>query len=349
MPIGHDEFDENLVRDVLGDVWLRYLTRTGCCNGAMNMTNLAQTYSRYVNGVSMRHEEVARDILSNRSIGAITNGVRALTWTSPAFRRLFDSHIPQWRRDSLYLKYAVRIPLEEIWAAHNETKQVLLDEVGRRTGVHLDTHALTIGFARRATGYKRHDLLFYDMERLVNIARNAGRLQVIFGGKAHPKDEHGKALIRRVFDAARTLHDVVPVVFLEDYDMDIAAKLCSGVDVWLNTPRKPQEASGTSGMKAALNGVPTFSIMDGWWIEGHVEGFTGWSIDDSWRTESDADREAASLYDKLERVILPMYYGDHDRFAEVMRSTIALNGSFFNTQRMVSQYLQNAYLPAATG
>ncbi len=343
---GHDEFPVPLVREILGNERTDFLIESQCCgHDVLNMTNLALRFSRYVNGVSMRHEEVARNMFSNHHINAITNGVHALTWTSPAFRELYDHFIPQWRRDNLYLKYAIRIPLDEIKKAHAAAKQALFTEVERRTGLHLEAEALTIGFARRATEYKRHDLLFRDLERLRTIVRRGGRLQIIYGGKAHPRDGGGKALIRKVFEAASALKKDIPVVYLEEYDMNLAKYLCSGVDLWLNTPQKPQEASGTSGMKAALNGVPTFSVLDGWWIEGHVEGVTGWSIGDGWQTETNTEREATSLYDKLEHVIVPLYYEQPDKFASIMQSVIALNGSYFNAQRMVTQYVQNAYTP----
>jgi starch phosphorylase len=221
---------------------------------------------------------------------------------------------------------------------------VLLAEVERRTGIHLDPETMTIGFARRATAYKRADLLFSDPGRLRRIVRQGGPLQIICGGKAHPRDEGGKALIRRIFETMDGLRDSVRVVYLEGYEMALAKHICAGVDLWLNTPQKPQEASGTSGMKAALNGVPSLSILDGWWIEGHVEGVTGWSIGDSWEPESNPSAEIGSLYDKLESVILPIFYERSREYAQVMRGAIALNGSFFNARRMMGQYLTNAYL-----
>jgi starch phosphorylase len=345
LAVGHDEFPLELVRQVLGDERTNFLIEAQCCgNGILSMTNLALSFSRYVNGVSMRHEEVARNTFSNHHVDAITNGVHALTWTSPPFRELYDRYIPQWRRDNLYLKYAIRIPPDEIMKTHARAKQDLLAEIERRTGTHLDPQVMTIGFARRAAEYKRHDLLYHDLERLKLMVQRGLRMQIIYGGKAHPSDEGGKVLIRKVFEAANALENCIPVVYLEEYDIALAKYVCSGVDLWLNTPQKPQEASGTSGMKAALNGVPTFSILDGWWIEGHVEGVTGWCIGDGWQYETDIDKEAASLYNKLEQVITPMYYERPDQFASIMRSAIALNGSYFNAQRMVTQYMQNAYL-----
>jgi len=349
LPVGHDNFPLDLVREVLGEERTNFLMTTPCgAGGVLNLTSLALNFSRYVNGVSMRHEETSRAIFSNHPVNAITNGVHAPTWIAPSFRRIYDHYIPEWRRDNLYLRYAIGIPLEVIRQAHHEAKQELLAEVKNRTGVALDPAVMTLGFARRVTVYKRFDLLLQDLDRLKRIAREVGPLQIIYGGKAHPKDEGGKNLIPRIFAATAALKDTIPLVYLEEYDITLAKYLSSGVDLWVNTPQKPQEASGTSGMKAALNGVPSLSVLDGWWIEGHIEGVTGWSIGDSSSQETNPAHEATSLYDKLEHVILPTFYRKPDAFAEVMRSSIALNGSYFNAQRMLVQYLQNAYLRAAS-
>jgi len=342
---GHDVFPMAMVRQVLGEECAGAIETMGCSpGGTLNMTRLALFFSRYINGVAMRHGEISRDMFPNHPINAITNGVHAITWTAPPFQRLFDRFMSQWRRDNLYLRYARGIPLEEIRAAHAEAKSALVAEVERRTGVLLDEKALTLGFARRAAVYKRGPLLFTDLERLKRMAREVGPLQVIYGGKAHPNDQPGKAIIQEIFKAADALVGQVRVVYLEDYDMTVAQKLVAGVDVWLNTPLRPLEASGTSGMKAALNGVPSLSVLDGWWIEGHLEGVTGWSIGNG--HEPDSTDEVASLYEKLESVILPLFYQRPDEFAAVMRQAIAVNGSFFNTQRMLLQYLTNAYFPA---
>jgi starch phosphorylase len=278
-------------------------------------------------------------------IDSITNGVHAGTWTSAAFQALFDRRIPEWRTDNLYLRYAVGIPLADIRVAHVESKKEFIAEVAQRTRVELDPGIFTIGFARRATPYKRADLMFADTERLSKIAETVGPMQIVFGGKAHPHDGGGKDLIRRIHAAAEALKGRVSVVYLENYEMAIAAKMVAGVDLWVNNPMKPLEASGTSGMKAALNGVPSLSVLDGWWIEGHVEGVTGWSIGANESEAIDQSKDALDLYLKLERVILPLFYGLPFAYAEVMRSAIALNGSFFNTQRMVEQYVRNAYFP----
>jgi len=342
---GHDEFPSDLVGTVLGSERVNALEATRCIrNGRLNMTRLALRLSRYVNGVAMRHGEVSRDMFPQYPIDSITNGVHPPTWTAQPFRNLFDRYIPEWRRDNFYLRYAVKIPLAEIERAHVLAKREMIEQMAVRANVHLAEKVLTLCFARRATPYKRADLLFTDLDRLKRIAQDSGPFQVIYSGKAHPRDEGGKAIIRHIFELSKELRDVATVVYLENYDMDLARTLCAGVDVWLNTPERPLEASGTSGMKAALNGVPSLSVLDGWWIEGHVEGVTGWAIGDHDDAAPDPTREANALYDKLEHEVLPLYYGKPDAFTEIRRSAIALNGSFFHTQRMLLQYVRNAYL-----
>ena len=349
VPAGHDRFHRELVCQVLGDSRADVLSDLGVMNGTLNMTELALRFSGYVNGVSMRHGEVSRDMFPNHRIEAITNGVHAATWTATPMAALFDRTLPKWREDNSFLRYAVGVPFADLRLAHAQAKRELLRQVRWLTGIQLDDQVFTLGFARRATGYKRGDLLFTDIAQLKKISQQAGPIQLVYAGKAHPRDDGGKAIIRRIFEAAASLAADVRVVYLENYDMALGKLLCSGVDVWLNTPLRPQEASGTSGMKAALNGVPSFSVLDGWWIEGHIEGVTGWSIGDAVIAANDSAVEAQSLYRKLEQVILPLYYHEPDKFAQVMRSAIALNGSFFNTQRMLSQYMRNAYAPSSNG
>ncbi|MEO7084065.1 MAG: alpha-glucan family phosphorylase [Gemmatimonadaceae bacterium] len=345
VPAGHDSFPVDMVRTVLGDDQTAILEAAGCIeHSTLNMTRVALRLSRFVNGVAMKHREVSQVMFPNYPIDSITNGVHAGTWTSQPFQLLLDRRIPEWRTDNLYLRYAVSIPLQEIRAAHAEAKEAMIAAIAARTGVALEPNVFTIGFARRATPYKRADLLFSDLERLEQIATDVGPIQIVFGGKAHPNDGGGKDLIRRIYHAASALADKITVVYVENYEMDIASHLVAGVDLWLNNPMKPLEASGTSGMKAALNGVPSLSVLDGWWVEGHVEGVTGWSIGGA-ELENDQSKDANEIYLKLERSILPLYYGLPYAYADVMRSAIALNGSFFNTQRMVEQYVRNAYFP----
>jgi len=316
---------------------------------SLNMTQLALSLSTYVNGVAKQHGVTSRQMFPEVPIEAITNGVHAGTWTSPAFQQLFDRYIPSWREDNYSLRGALGLPAEEVWAAHLIAKHELLEAVRTKTGLNFDPEVFTIGFARRATGYKRADLILADLDKLRQIAKNAGHFQIIYAGKAHPNDGGGKDIIRHIFHAKKALRKTVPVVFLDDYNLDLGGKITSGVDLWLNTPQFPLEASGTSGMKAALNGVPSLSILDGWWVEGHIEGVTGWSIGESRRAAAggaatDNAADAESLYKKLEDVILPMYYNERSKFLGVMQHAIAINGSFFNTQRMVQQYITDAYL-----
>jgi starch phosphorylase len=316
---------------------------------SLNMTYLALSLSTYVNGVAKLHGETSRKMFPQVPIEAITNGVHAGTWASPAFQELFDRCIPSWREDNYSLRSALGLPPEEVWASHLIAKHELFETVRKKTGLSLDPEAFTIGFARRATGYKRADLILSDLDRLRQIAKSAGKFQIVYAGKAHPHDGGGKDIIRRIFQAKKALRKTVPMVFLDEYNMEVGGQITSGVDLWLNTPQYPLEASGTSGMKAALNGVPSLSILDGWWVEGHIEGITGWSIGEprlpgSATVDTDNASEAQSLYYKLENIILPMFYKERARFLSVMQHAIAINGSFFNTQRMVQQYITDAYL-----
>ncbi|HEV2378223.1 MAG TPA: alpha-glucan family phosphorylase [Terriglobia bacterium] len=343
VPAGHDVFDRGLLTQVMGQERASGLAAAGLMlSGQLNMTELALYSSRYVNGVAMRHGEVSRIMFPRFSIRAITNGVHAATWTSQPFQDLYDRLVPEWRTDNNYLRYAKGMPLEEIQQAHAAAKHTLFETIARETGVALDESALTLGFARRAAVYKRADLLLSDPEKLQALTKSAGPLQIIYAGKAHPADEEGKAVIRRVFSNGAQLRNGVRLIYIANYDMRWGGLLTSGVDLWVNTPLRPYEASGTSGMKAALNGVPSLSVLDGWWVEGHAEGVTGWSIGDD-APRDGTQSEASLLYDKLENVIMPQFYTKPLVYAEVMRGAIAFNGSFFNTQRMLRQYVRNAY------
>ena len=315
----------------------------------LNMTQLALGLTTYVNGVAKQHGVTSRQMFPGVPIEAITNGVHAGTWTAPSFHQLFDRYVPDWKEDNYSLRGMLAVPPEEVWAAHLLAKHELFELVRKKTGIKLNPEIFTIGFARRATAYKRADLLLSDLDRLRQIAAHAGKFQIVYAGKAHPNDGGGKDLIRRIFQAKKALRKTVPTVFLDNYNMEVGAKMTSGVDLWLNTPQFPLEASGTSGMKAALNGVPSLSILDGWWVEGHIEGITGWSIGELRRGlpgEPPIDNrvEADSIYHKLESAILPMFYYERRKFIEVMQHAIAVNGSYFNTQRMVQDYIANAYI-----
>ena len=343
VPAGHDRFSTEQTIRILGGDRTARLEKQGCFrDGLLNMTLLALRFSRYANGVAMQHAKVSRGMFPEFSIDSITNGVHAPTWVSEPVQQMLDEQIPAWRRDNLYLRNAIALPEEKILSAHARAKGDLLSEVAARTGLVFNPRVLTLGFARRAATYKRATLLFNHPERLQQIAAQAGGLQIIYAGKAHPQDEPGKALIKEVVEeAAKLSNDTLRIIYLENYDWGLGALMTAGVDVWVNTPRRPYEASGTSGMKAALNGVPSLSILDGWWIEGCIEGFTGWAIEDG---ANDAE-EGDSLYKKLETAVVPLYLAPPEQWARLMRNTIAFNGSYFNTNRMAKQYIRNAYYP----
>ena len=313
----------------------------------LNMTLLALNLSKYTNGVTEAHMEYSRKLFPGYHIQEITNGVHSYTWTCSQFRRLFDKCIPRWANEPELLVRVDTITDEELWEAHIGAKQELLDFVHSSSGLQLDTDALTLGFARRATEYKRATMIFSDLEKLKEV-NSQGKIQLIFAGKAHPKDELGKKLIQEIYEYKTRLKDEIPIVYLENYNMGIAQKLTSGVDVWLNTPMPPMEASGTSGMKAAHNGVINFSVLDGWWIEGCVEGLTGWAIgpspDQALSEDKRRKREIADIYSKLEYVIIPKFYQERDSWISLMRNSIGKVAYYFNTHRMMRRYATDAYL-----
>jgi starch phosphorylase len=344
VPAGHDKFGLDQMLQVLGHERASTIERFGCLhNSLLNMTYLALRFSRYVNGVAMQHGKVSQQMFPEYTVHAITNGVHAGTWLSQPFQELFDKEIPSWRHDNQYLRSVYGIAPEAIEAIHALGKQRLLATVKQRTGIDLDAKVLTLGFARRVATYKRASLMFHSPERLIEIAERLGGLQILMAGKAHPADNAGKGLIRDIFtEAAKLDSSKLHIVYLENYDWELGEQLTNGVDVWLNTPLRPYEASGTSGMKAALNGVPSLSVLDGWWIEGCAENITGWAIPDFDNEEQEAD----ALYEKLEHAIAPLY-ANKAAWAEMQRHCIAMNGTFFNTHRMFGQYVANAYFPTS--
>ncbi|HLE75174.1 MAG TPA: alpha-glucan family phosphorylase [Candidatus Bathyarchaeia archaeon] len=344
---GHDKFSYDIVREVLGEpVPLDILKKLGG-QDRLNMTLLALNLSSYLNGVAKRHRDSARAMFPGYEIHAITNGIHSYTWTCESFRNLYDKYFPGWANEPDLLVRADGILDEDIWRAHGEGKKVLIDHVNKITNVDLDYDTLTVGFARRATGYKRADLLFSDIEKLKRANRK-GRIQLIFAGKAHPRDDSGRKVIEQIFSCTQELKGEIKIVYLANYDMDLAAKLVSGVDVWLNTPLRPLEASGTSGMKAAHNGVINFSVLDGWWIEGWIEGVTGWAIGPHPKEQLSAEeshrRELYDLYNKLEYIIIPLFYSGRDEWIKMMKNSIGKIAYYFNSHRMMQRYATEAYL-----
>lgn len=339
---GHDKFPYELVKRVMCEIVPLDILKELGGKEHLNMTLLALNLSRYVNGVAKKHGEVSKNMFPGYEIHAITNGVHSFTWTCESFKRLYDKYLPGWANEPEIFVRVGRIPDNELWEAHMEAKRHLIDYVNRETQVGMNYDTLTIGFARRATAYKRADLLFSDINRLSRLGE--GRLQIIYAGKAHPKDEPGKLLIQKIFEIKEKLKDKIKIVYLKNYNIELALKLVSGVDLWLNTPLRPLEASGTSGMKAAHNGVPNFSVLDGWWIEGHIEGYTGWSIGPSPDVPSDPERDADDLYYKLETIIIPTFYNDKKTWIRIMQNAIGKNAYYFNSHRMMRRYVTEAYI-----
>jgi starch phosphorylase len=346
VPAGHDKFPLHMVISALGRNEVIEMREVFCCEGELNMTYLALNLSHYINGVAKKHTEISQRIFAGYKIHDITNGVHADTWASPPIQRMFDRYIPGWREDNFNLRHALSLPAADLWDAHAQAKNSLLDRVNFETNSGMEANVLTFGFARRIADYKRADLIFHNIERLREISQDTGPFQVVISGKSHPGDPVGRETIRKIFRSIKTLKNSIRIAYLNNYDWELGRLMTGGVDVWLNTPLPPMEASGTSGMKAAVNGVPSLSILDGWWIEGCIEGTTGWAIGGAPKNENPAQRtpaDAESLYDKMEYIVIPLYYRERERFIDVMRHSIALNASFFNTQRMLLQYVLSAY------
>jgi glycogen phosphorylase len=338
---GHDRFSYDLVRQMHdNDLDIASIKQLAGADD-LNMTRLALNLSEYVNGVAKKHAEVSNAMYPGYRVYAITNGVHPFTWTAESFRQLYDQYMPSWCHEpQLLMRAECCIPDAQIWQAHVIAKQRLIDKVQTLTGVALDVGMPTIGFARRMTAYKRPDLLFSNLDKLKLIAKRYP-LQIVLAGKAHSHDEGGKRLIEQLHAHARSLAGAITVAYVPDHNMALAQTMTAGVDVWLNTPLPPLEASGTSGMKAAFNGVPNLSVLDGWWIEGCIEGVTGWAIGDTGSSDNDGDE----LYNKLEQVVLPLYYNaDQSNWIKVMKGAISKNASYFNSHRMMYRYVTEAYI-----
>ncbi|HSB32733.1 MAG TPA: alpha-glucan family phosphorylase [Candidatus Sulfobium mesophilum] len=343
---GHDKFPYDLVSQVMGEIIPFPVLKELAGRDNLNMTMLALNLSRYINGVAKKHGEVSQSMFPGYEIHAITNGVHSYTWTCQSFKKVFDEYLPGWANEPELFVRIGRVPDGRLWEAHMEAKRLLISLVKETTGADLAPDILTIGFARRATAYKRADLLFRDISRLERIGE--GKIQLVYAGKAHPHDEAGKKLIQNIFRYKELLKDKIKIVYLKNYNMETALKIVSGVDIWMNTPLRPLEASGTSGMKATHNGVMNFSVLDGWWIEGHIEGFTGWSIGPApheLTPGADADaRDSEDLYDKLENTIIPIYYHDRHTWIRMMQNAIGKNAYYFNSHRMMRRYVTEAYI-----
>ena len=341
-----DQFSYNLAEEVLSKEYMMSTMKQFAGPDNLNLTYLALNLSKYVNGVSKAHVEYSRKLFPGQYIRSVTNGVHSYTWTCQFFREIYDKYIPSWANEPILLVRATEIPSREVWDAHMMAKKRLFEFVEKTTNVILDPQVLTIGFARRATGYKRSTLIFSDLHRLLEVNKK-GKIQMIFAGKAHPRDTDGKRLIREIHEYANKLRGQIEIVYLENYDIEVAAMLTSGVDVWLNTPIPPMEASGTSGMKAAHNAVVNFSVLDGWWMEGCIEGVTGWSIGphpkELFTEEEKREIELRDLYSKLEYLIVPTYYEQREAWITLMKNSIARIAHYFQTHWVMRRYATEAY------
>lgn len=335
---GHDTFPQQVVEKILPEEKVDKLN----IGKELNMTELALENSSYMNAVSDRHAEVTREMFPEYEFDAVTNGIHTRTWAAEPFMELFSKEVNRWCLDPARLTKVAGLTDNKIWQAKKKSKENLSQFLMENKGQGLELETFTVGFARRSTSYKRPTLIFKDMDKLDSLAENYGGLQLVFGGKAHPDDTRGKELIKRILEYSKMLENV-EVIFIEDYSMGEAAKMVAGVDLWLNNPERGKEASGTSGMKAALNGTPQLSTPDGWWLEGHVEDITGWNIGEDYVEGEDEELiDSRSIYEKMDR-ILSTYHNDRKAWIEVMKNCITLNASHFNTDRMLKEYLARAY------
>jgi starch phosphorylase len=345
VPAGNEVFDEELVRRYVGalaeeagltDEQLLELGRVGEERG-FGLTPFALRLSGFANGVSDLHGEVAREMWAplwpgeETPIGHVTNGVHVGTWLDPALAELlrYAGVRPDAPLDEANWEAARDAPSDAVWRVHAAARARLAERAG------IDRDRLTIGFARRFATYKRAGLVFGEVERLLALP-----VQVIVAGKAHPQDTAGKDVMQEIVKIARSRDAHGRVVFLENYDIGVARALVRGCDVWLNTPRRPHEASGTSGMKAAVNGVLNLSVLDGWWAEAYSPE-VGWAIDGA---SDEADRE--QLYRLLEEEVVPLFVDDRERWVRMMKESIARLAPRFSMQRAVAEYVDRYYLPA---
>ncbi|CCQ90721.1 Alpha-glucan phosphorylase [Nitrospina gracilis 3/211] len=348
---GHDRFGFDLVERVLKTGISMNVIRRLSGEDCLNMTTLGLNLSRFANGVAYQHGDVSSGMFPHHQIDFITNGIHTYTWVHESFRKLFDRHARLWKNDPKYLREAMSIPRDEVWQAHLECKNELFDRVSKMMSETFDPNILTLGFARRAAAYKRASLMFRHLDRLIEIAESSPGLQIVYAGKSHPKDEAGKRLIREIHEFQKKIEQrtkKLKLVYIPNYNMDLGYYITGGVDVWVNTPIRPHEASGTSGMKAALNGVLNLSILDGWWVEGCIEGVTGWAIGDldprlDLSPDDRDDLDCKNLHDTLESKVIPKYYEDRTGWADMQCQAIAINGSLFNTHRQMEQYVTKAY------
>jgi glycogen phosphorylase len=346
---GHDTFPLSLVEGALGKS--ESMDWSGeAVGGTLELSKFASKYCGVTNAVSLRHMHVSEGLLGLDGMTYVTNGVYHRRWVHDELRGVYDRHLPGWQDSPSLLVRALGIPHEELARARKTVKRQLVKTVNERTGLHFDDGSLTISVAKRVTAYKRNGMILSDPERLDGIAAERGAIQIIFAGKAHPRDDVAKRMLADMIQKADRINEgsqKVRVAILENYDIEMASLLVAGSDVWLNNPRRPLEACGTSGIKAAMNGGLNFSVYDGWWLEGGIEGVNGWGIGarPEWNGPGDdgEGEDYGDLYRKLDEAVATTYYKDWERWQEMSRMSIATVGPLFNSYRMVGDYVTKAY------
>jgi glycogen phosphorylase len=350
---GNEVFPLSAVESALGKYdWVNW--REESVDGAVNLSRLASKYSGVTNAVSLKHSFVSERVMGHNHITYVTNGVYHRRWVHPEMKKVFNTHIPGWEESPSMLVKAVGIPSEALAQAHSNAKRALVSLVNNRGGPAFEEGPLTICMAKRITGYKRNGMILGDPGRLQRMAEGIGTVQVVVAGRTHPRDNVAKGMLADILRKADDLNrstSKVRVAVLENYDIDMAKILVAGSDVWLNNPRRPLEACGTSGIKAAMNGVLNLSTNDGWWLEGGIEGVNGWGIGKrtEWNdlSESREGEDEGDLYSKLSSVVLPLYYHDQEMWREMQRRSIATVGPLFNSYKMVEDYVSKVYSRAA--
>jgi glycogen phosphorylase len=349
---GNDTFPVASVREAFRSYsWVNWDAES--VDGVVSLAKVAARHSGVTNAVSLKHKFVSNGVVGLDRIVYVTNGVYHRRWVHPELKKLYDRYIPGWAESPSLLGRAYAIPSEDLRGAHAEAKRALVSFVKERGGVGFEEDALVITVAKRFTSYKRNGMVLGDTDSLGRIASKSGKIQIIVAGKAHPRDDVAKGMLAEAIQKASRVNESVGnvrVAVLENYDIDMAKVLVAGSDVWLNNPRRPLEACGTSGMKAAMNGVLNLSVYDGWWLEGGVEGVNGWGI--GRRTEwtdlaGPAEGEdEKDLYTKLAESVVPTYYGQREKWTEMSKSSIATVGPQFNSYRMAEDYLTRVYAHA---
>ncbi|MFA4930595.1 MAG: alpha-glucan family phosphorylase [Patescibacteria group bacterium] len=344
---GHDQFPIDMANRFLSH-YTDHIPEEVIQNNMFQMTQLALHSSGYTNAVSKKHSQVANNMFPGFNIHSITNGIHPKSWVSAPFAKLFDKYAPEWRVKPATLTNISQATDSEISDAHYISKKKLIDFTNQLSNVGMDNDFFTICFGRRITAYKRPDLILQNPERIAQI-NNIRPIQIIYAGKAHPSDMEGQAIIKRINQIKNDFKNDIKIAYLENYNIKVAKLMTQGGDIWLNNPIPGQEASGTSGMKAAINGVPSLSTLDGWWEEGWQEEITGWAINnpeekiDQYTQDELRQRHADTIYEKLEKHIVPNFYNNQALWLSVMRNAIVKNGTYFNSHRMVQEYWEQAW------